>query len=175
MKCRDRRMFALGLAVLTAGFASACERSQPEIGVAADSATRMVRALTSATPSLVTVYKTSTCPCCTEWVEHLRANGFEVEARDVSSTELAQIRSREGVAGKLASCHTSTVAGYVLEGHVPADVVRRLLDEHPQLRGLAVPGMPPGVPGMPDPGPDRPPYEVVAIQPDGGTAVYATR
>ena len=175
MKVVDRGTVTAGLAALMILAAPGCDRSEPGAPVSADSAERTLRALASANPSLVTVYKTSTCPCCTEWVEHLRASGFEVDARDVSSGELGRIRAREGVAGELASCHTSTVGGYVLEGHVPADVVRRLLEEHPQLRGLAVPGMPPGVPGMPDPGPNRPPYQVVAIETDGSTGVYATR
>lgn len=170
------RKIALAMLVdLTVAAASGCETAPPESAVDADSAARTIRALASADPSAVTVYKTATCPCCKDWVEHMRASGFTVDARDVSAAELAQIRTREGVAGELASCHTSTVAGYVLEGHVPADVVRKLLEEHPDLRGLAVPGMPPGVPGMPDPGPNRPPYQVVAIDSDGATEVYETR
>ena len=175
MKCAYRTITVAMLAGLTLAAAYGCEPAPPQSAVDAESGARTVRALATADPSAVTVYKTATCPCCKDWVEHMRASGFTVDARDVSAAELAQIRTREGVAGDLASCHTSTVEGYVLEGHVPADLVRKLLQEDPSIRGLAVPGMPPGVPGMPEPGPDRPPYQVVAINSDGATEVYATR
>lgn len=125
-----------------------------------------------ATP-VVTVYKSPTCACCGEWVEHLRESGFRVEVKE--GANLVQVKQKRGVPMNLASCHTAEVGGYVLEGHVPADVVRQLLVEKPAIRGLAVPRMPAGVPGMPEAGPDRAPYEILGIGQDGSARLYATR
>lgn len=122
---------------------------------------------------VVTVYKNPTCACCGEWADHLKKSGFRVEMKE--GADLMQVKQKHGVAMNLASCHTAEVGDYVLEGHVPADVIRQLLAENPRIRGLSVPGMPPGVEGMPDAGPNRAPYEVVAIEQGGGTHVYATR
>lgn len=123
---------------------------------------------------VVTMYKNPTCACCGEWVEHMRAAGFRVDVKE-ARFNLMQIKAQHGVSPNLASCHTALVGDYVLEGHVPADVVEQLVKERPQIRGLAVPGMPAGVPGMPDPGPNRDPYEILAIQQDGSTELHATR
>lgn len=95
---------------------------------------------------LVTVYRSPTCGCCEEWVRYLREEGFEVKAID--QTNLSAIKQRVGVRPELASCHTALVEGYVIEGHVPAGPIRRLLSERPQTRGLTVPGMPANSPGM---------------------------
>ena len=122
---------------------------------------------------MVTVYKNPSCQCCADWADHLREHGFRVTIRE--SADLTRIRAERGVSAELASCHTAAVDGYVIEGHVPADVIRKLLDERPSVVGLAVPGMPPGVPGMPDAGPDRDPYQVIAFGRDGSELVYATR
>ena len=97
----------------------------------------------------ITVYKTMGCSCCIKWVEHLRAAGFQVEAID--SKNLDAQRERLGVPPKLAGCHAATVAGYAIEGHVPAEQIKRLLDQHPDVAGLSVPGMPVGSPGMAGP------------------------
>lgn len=107
------------------------------------------------------------------WVGHLRAGGYPVKTQDVD--DLAPIKQKLGVPPALESCHTAVVEGYVIEGHVPADVIDRLLRERPSIVGLAVPGMPVGSPGMEAPGgaPDR--YEVVAFDRRGGTTVYARR
>lgn len=121
----------------------------------------------------VTLYKNPTCACCAEWAEHMRANGFRVDVRE--GANLAEVREQVGVPFRLGSCHTAVVDGYAIEGHVPADLVRKLLADRPEIRGLAVPGMPPGVPGMPDPGPGRAPYDILAFRADGSTQVYATR
>ena len=99
-----------------------------------------------ATAPLVTVYKTRTCGCCGKWVEHMKANGFDMNVQEVPST--AEYRQKYGVPQNLQSCHTATVNGYVLEGHVPAREVQRLLKTRPKSKGLAVPGMPAGSPGM---------------------------
>jgi hypothetical protein len=117
----------------------------------------------------VTVHKLSTCGCCELWVEHLRAAGFEVTTRSVN--DLDPVRTRLGVPGNLASCHTAVVDRYAIEGHVPAAEIRRLLRERPEVAGLAVPGMVLGSPGME--GRRRDPYEVLAFDRSGATRVYA--
>ena len=120
----------------------------------------------------VTVYKRPNCTCCTEWVSHLRENGFVVNVRSVDSTTPMQFRL--GVPATLQSCHTAEVGDYWIEGHVPADLIARLLDERPtDIEGLAVPGMPMGSPGMEGPNPQT--YSVIAVDAEGDDAVYATR
>lgn len=117
----------------------------------------------------ITVYKTSTCGCCKSWIRHLRANGFSVSAYDVQN--LDQVARQNGVSPQLRSCHTARVGGYVVEGHVPAQDIKRLLAEKPAVAGLAVPGMPQSAPGMDGPG--KEPYTVYTFNTDGRTAVYA--
>ena len=95
---------------------------------------------------LITVYKTPTCGCCVKWVEYLQNEGFDVKA--VDRNDLAPIKQRAGVPTTMAACHTALVDGYVIEGHVPAQAIRKLLRERPDTRGLAVPGMPANSPGM---------------------------
>ncbi|MDH5642774.1 MAG: DUF411 domain-containing protein [Gemmatimonadota bacterium] len=104
---------------------------------------------------------------------HLQENGFEVEINEVTDTELHATKQRLGVPGELEGCHTAVVNGYVVEGHVPADLVYRMLAEAPEARGLAVPGMPPGSPGMESSNPQ--PYNVILFTEDGGRTVYAQR
>ena len=118
----------------------------------------------------ITVYKSATCGCCKEWVKHLQANGFSVKAQDVS--DLQSYKTANGVPAKLASCHTATVDGYVIEGHVPANDIKRLLKERPAVSGLAVPGMPVGSPGM-EQGAHKDRYEVLTFDKQGKTGVYA--
>ena len=112
---------------------------------------------------VVTVYKSPTCGCCGEWVKHLQANGMQVETHDLG--DVSPVRRRYGVPGELASCHTAVVAGYAIEGHVPAADIRRLLRERPKLNGLSVPGMVIGSPGM-EQGPPQP-YETLAFDSRG--------
>ena len=95
---------------------------------------------------LITVYKTPNCGCCVKWVEYLQKEGFEVKA--VNRDDLAPIKQRAGVPPAMSSCHTALVDGYVVEGHVPAQAIRKLLQERPDTRGLSVPGMPANSPGM---------------------------
>ena len=123
-----------------------------------------------ATP--ITVYKTPTCGCCGKWVDHMRANGFNPTVNDLPN--LTAIKQTTGVPANLQSCHTSVIQGYAIEGHVPADVVRQLLKEKPQVAGIAVPGMPLGSPGM-EQGPQKDKYNVVAFGKDGSQKVYASR
>jgi hypothetical protein len=119
-------------------------------------------------PSIM-VFKTAGCGCCEGWIEHLRDAGFQVDARDV--TNLASVKLDAGVPADLSSCHTALVDGYVVEGHVPADVVKKLLAERPEVAGISVPGMPVGSPGMEGPNPEA--YTVEAFTRDGAHRTYA--
>ena len=144
-------------------------------GGAAFAMLRSARIATGAGPGAlpeVTVYKSATCGCCTEWVAHLRRHGFPVKTEDVA--ELQPVKARYGVPAELQSCHTALVAGYVVEGHVPAGLIERLLRERPKVIGLAVPGMPAGSPGMEVPGARAERYQVLAFDRSGKTRVFAT-
>jgi hypothetical protein len=123
--------------------------------------------LFAATPR-IQVFKTPTCGCCGNWVKHLRANGFDVAVADVEDTGV--YRRKYGVPEKLLSCHTGIVEGYALEGHVPASEIHRLLKERPRGKGLAVPGMPMGSPGME--GSVTQAYAVILFDAEGRTSIY---
>ncbi len=125
-----------------------------------------------AAPVAITVYKSPTCGCCAKWVEHLQAAGFRPEVHD--EAQMDAVKTKIGVPADLRSCHTAVVDGYAVEGHVPADVIRKLLAERPKVAGIAVPGMPVGSPGM-ESGDQKTPYDVVAFTKDGATSVYAKR
>ncbi|MDO9286702.1 MAG: DUF411 domain-containing protein [Aquabacterium sp.] len=118
----------------------------------------------------VQVFKSPSCGCCGSWVEHMRAAGFSVKVTEVVDATAA--RKRLGLPDRYGSCHTATVAGYVLEGHVPAAEVKRLLAAKPKAIGLAVPGMPPSAPGMDVPG-RKDPYEVLLVDASGQSSVFA--
>ena len=118
----------------------------------------------------VQVFKSPSCGCCGSWVEHMRAAGFSVRVTEVNDTTAA--RKRLGLPDRYGSCHTATVGGYVLEGHVPAAEVKRLLSSKPKAIGLAVPGMPPSAPGMDVPG-RKDPYEVLLVDVSGQSSVFA--
>jgi hypothetical protein len=107
----------------------------------------------------ITVTKDPSCGCCGGWVDHLKAEGFTVEV--VETAAVNRVKAKLGVPSELASCHTAEIEGYVIEGHVPAAAIRRLLAEKPQARGLAVPGMPVGSPGMEIDGTAPETYDVV--------------
>lgn len=117
----------------------------------------------------VNVVKSPTCGCCTAWVRHLRESGFRVRTTDVD--DVTRTKRELDVPRDLWSCHTATVDGYVVEGHVPASDLRRLLEERPAVAGLAVPGMPVGSPGMEGDSPEA--YEVVAFGGEAGRSVFA--
>ena len=119
----------------------------------------------------VIVHKSASCQCCGVWVEHLRSAGFVVEARNVE--DLPSIKKRLGVPAELGSCHTAEVGGYFVEGHVPASDIRRLLQERPKARGIAVPGMPAGSPGMEVPSGQQDPYDVLLVGQDASVSVFA--
>ncbi len=119
---------------------------------------------TGALPTIV-VTKDPNCGCCTGWVDHVRAAGFVVDV--VETPEVNRLKARLGVPQALASCHTAEIGGYVIEGHVPAGAIKRLLADRPQAKGLAVPGMPAGSPGMEVEGMEPDTYEVVLFGPSG--------
>ena len=114
------------------------------------------------------VYKSPDCRCCARWVTHMEAAGFKVTVDD--TTDLAAVKQRTGIPSALWSCHTTVAGDYVIEGHVPARVVRRFLEEKPQVAGISVPGMPTGSPGMEGPNPR--PYDVTAFDGKGNRTVF---
>ena len=120
---------------------------------------------------LVVVHKNPTCGCCEGWVDHMRQAGFRVEVRDEDN--LDPVKQRLGVPHGKGSCHTAEVGGYLVEGHVPAQDVKRLLAEKPDAKGLVLPGMPMGSPGMEMPDGTVQPYTVELVKPDGSTSAYA--
>ena len=126
------------------------------------------------TATVVEVYKSPTCRCCSKWIEHMRQSGFTVRTTDVPDAELPAFKARHGVTPKVQSCHTALVGRYVIEGHVPAVDVQRLLAERPALRGLAAVGMPRGAPGMEVWGAKPQPYSVTAFDKNGKTWIFAT-
>jgi hypothetical protein len=129
--------------------------------------------LASAEPvvaATLVVAKSPTCGCCNEWVKHMRASGFAVTVRDVS--DVTPIARRLRVPDRLRSCHTALIGGYVIEGHVPASDVKRVLKERPRAAGLAVAGMPMGSPGM-DHGGGKEPYKTILFDRAGKSRVFA--
>lgn len=124
-----------------------------------------------AAPMRLEVYKSPTCGCCTAWVEHMDRAGFAVDAQNVSQEALWSLKDRSGITRELASCHTALVDGYVVEGHVPALDVERLIAERPQAVGLTVPGMPIGSPGM-EMGDQRDAFDTLLIRLDGSIEIF---
>jgi len=171
--------FRTALACVLAASAAACGGASSDTSpkAAPDAAAPAAAAPAAAAPSgapsadapLVVVYKDPNCGCCNKWVDHMRQNGFRVEAHDTSSVD--GIKDAAHVPAAARSCHIGLVNGYAIEGHVPAETVRRLLRERPAgVAGLAVPGMVTGSPGMEGPNPQR--YDVIAFTRDGQTSVY---
>lgn len=119
--------------------------------------------------TVVEVFKSPYCGCCGKWVEHLQQNGFKVNAHDVQ--DVPSVRQKLGMPDRLGSCHTAKIGGYVVEGHVSATDIQRLLKEKPKALGLSVPSMPPGSPGMESSKPI--PYQTLLVQSDGSTRVFA--
>ena len=122
----------------------------------------------------IEVWKSPTCGCCGKWVEHLEANGFTVTAKNTSRAMLDRIKRQAGIEEKLASCHTGLIAGYAVEGHVPAADIKRLLEERPDANGLTVPNMPLGSPGMEQASGETEPYDVLLVKKDGSTEIFAS-
>jgi hypothetical protein len=133
-------------------------------------ATLLPQAIVSQAKPKMTVYKTETCGCCAKWVDHVKAAGFDAQVVTVPGT--ASTRQKLGIPDAYASCHTATVGPYAIEGHVPAEDIHRLLKEKPKARGIAVPGMPIGSPGM-EVGARKDPYQTFLIGLDGTAKVFA--
>ena len=139
--------------------------------VAAAGAATSIPALAAASLPRVEVFKNPDCGCCGAWVEHLKAAGFPVKVHETPDT--SAVRKRHGIPDEFGSCHTGVVSGYALEGHVPAEDIKRLLAKKPAAAGLAVPGMPVGSPGM-EVGSRNDPYQVLLIDKAGRSSVFAT-
>jgi len=148
---------------------SAKATSKASTPAVAESATAQAGNNSSAKPEVV-MYKPPTCDCCTGWAEHLRQDGFSVVVK--KQEDMDAIKTKFGVSEKLASCHTAIVDGYVIEGHVPAADVDRLLKERPDIVGLTAPGMPMKSPGMQAVGQQPKGYSVLAFDKDGNTTVF---
>lgn len=118
----------------------------------------------------IVVYKSPTCGCCVKWVEYLEKDGFDVEVRDMN--DMQPVKLQHNIKREVQSCHTAVIDGYIVEGHVPLEYIRQMIEEKPDIKGLSVPGMPMGSPGMEGPNPVD--YSVLAISKDGNKAsVYA--
>jgi len=156
MKKRFVRTFALGVSVVALGLTTGAAPAS-SIGTAAKKPT-------------ITVYKDPSCGCCKSWIEHLIKHGYQVDAKD--TPQMTEIKRSLGVPDGLSACHTAVVNGYLIEGHVPAADIARLLKEKPKVAGLAVPGMPMGSPGME--GPRKQHYQVLSFDKAGKTKVFAS-
>lgn len=154
-------LIAAVLVVLTAGAVWAFTASASESAPAADA-------------PVMTVYKSPTCGCCSQWIDHVREGGVAAQVEEVEWEELDRLFSEHGVARQLQSCHLGMVDGYMVIGHVPADVIQRMLRERPEIAGITVPGMPIGSPGM-EQGDRKDPYNVIAFTRSGETYVYESR
>jgi hypothetical protein len=166
---------AVGLVLLLSGCSGAADgvaETSAQVQALADAGVNRTPIPLDATdPIAMRVYSSPTCGCCSLWVEHLEANGFEVETQ--YREDMGAVKAAFGVSQRLASCHTGIVNGYLIEGHVPADDIRRLLAEVPAgVRGLAVPGMPIGSPGM-EMGDRVDPYDVLAVGASGEITVFS--
>jgi hypothetical protein len=121
----------------------------------------------------VVLYKTPTCGCCGKWAQHMEKAGFEVEVHNMAQQALTAVKLSHGIESKFWSCHTAVIGDYLVEGHVPAEEVIKMLDEKPEIAGLAVPGMPIGSPGMEVPDKTQwDAYNVLAFQKNGSSSVY---
>ena len=127
-------------------------------------------ALAAGAAQSIHVYKSPTCGCCDDWIDHLKENGFEVEA--TNTNDMGRIKADAGLIAGLGSCHTAFVGDYVIEGHVPADDIKRLISEAPQATGLSVPGMPIGSPGM-EMGERKDHYKVILFNEAGQTRIFS--
>jgi hypothetical protein len=140
--------------------------------VAVTACSRSPEATTAATArDTVVVWKNESCGCCKLWVQHLEQAGFAVQVHDIDN--MGPTKERVGIPVAMGSCHTGEVAGYFVEGHVPAEDIKRLLREKPDAKGLTVPAMPLGSPGMEQPSGEVQPYDVFLVARDGSTSVYA--
>lgn len=160
----------VALAEATATVATSAAADLPN-GIGGAAAPAVGKALSPAALPLLVVTKTPSCGCCHLWVEHMQDAGFKVEIHDVD--DMTPVKERVGVPYGKGSCHTAEVGGYFIEGHVPAEDVKRLLAEKPNAKGLAVPGMPLGSPGMETPDGRVQPYAVELVAQDGSTSPFS--
>jgi hypothetical protein len=130
----------------------------------------LVACSSAAEAAVVTVFKNPACGCCEAWVEHLKAKGLRVEVRELQ--DVTPVARRLGVPDELRSCHTAQIGGQFVEGHVPAADIRRMVKQHPQAQGLAVPGMPAGSPGMEQGGKGEP-FSTMIVSREGAVRVFA--
>jgi len=164
----------LALAACSSSARSTADSTSPAsapaaVAAPASAVTAAAASPATATPTLV-VYKTPTCGCCKGWVKSMEAAGFKVEVHDLA--DLAPIKHAAGVPDELQACHTARIGGYVVEGHVPPEDIRRLLAERPDIAGIATPGMPMGSPGMEGAYKDR--YDVMTFGGNGRSTVFAS-
>jgi hypothetical protein len=124
-------------------------------------------------PATMEVFRSPTCGCCMKWVEHMRQAGFVVKVTDLEQDALDKLKAQHFIPPTAQSCHTGRIAGYTVEGHVPAESVQKLLKDKPQVAGIAVGGMPLGSPGMEVPG-RKQPFNVVSFGKDGSTKVFSS-
>lgn len=132
---------------------------------------KQVALVDEALPTMM-VYKSPTCGCCSKWVEYLRANGMEVKTQDIE--DMGSIKERFGVPGRLSSCHTAVVGGYIVEGHVPIEDIKKLLQDRPNATGITAPGMPVGSPGMEVEGRAADKYDIILFDANGNQSVFAS-
>jgi hypothetical protein len=170
------RILSLSLLLTPVLLATACARASEEaVSSPATATASAVEATAGATIDrelpLAIVHKTASCGCCGVWADHLKAAGFAVEIRDTD--DMHPVKQRLGVPAGKASCHTAEIGGYVVEGHIPASDIKRLLKERPTARGLVLPGMPAGSPGMEMPDGHVQPYTVGVVVADGCTQPFA--
>lgn len=169
----ELKKFALLLSLLVLSACSDANNTSASKANGAEKSGQAAQALANAQSRVIEVWKTPTCGCCQAWIDHLKAEGFEVKANDVRET--ASFRAALGISQDYGSCHSARVGGYALEGHVPAAEIRKLLQEKPDAIGLAVPNMPMGSPGMehPDHPEKREAYDVLLIEKSGTARTYA--
>jgi len=139
--------------------------------IAVTACSRAPESMAAAARDTVVVWKNESCGCCKLWVQHLEEAGFAVQVHDIDN--MGPTKERVGIPVAMGSCHTGEVGGYFVEGHVPAEDIKRLLRERPEAKGLTVPAMPLGSPGMEVPSGETQPYDVFLVARDGSTSVYA--
>lgn len=167
--CSSAVRLVLAVALLSA---AGCQRSSPPAASAAGKST--IGAVDMPMPTARTVLvvtKNATCGCCSQWVDEMKRAGFAVEVHDVDN--LDPIKTRLGIPVGKGACHTAEVGGYFVEGHVPAEDIKRLLKDRPNAKGLVLPGMPPGSPGMEMQDVEGRPYTVELVRADGSTEAFA--
>jgi len=140
------------------------------VGILLGALAASVTAARPTPPPEMVVYKSASCGCCRQWVDYLKAKGYKVTSKDLDDAALESIKAELGVTRGVSSCHTAVIAGYVVEGHVPAGDIERLLREKPKVLGLSAPGMPGGAPGMDT---SKDPYDVLTFDAKGTTTVFA--